>query len=80
MLLPDKEVEVPASALGAMYNRGKAEALEEVESILAEVIDHLYLQYKPNFCDWDNKTHLLGQFKETVKLNFHVQITKQGEK
>lgn len=50
---------------------------EEFEMILAEVIDDLYLQYKPNFCDWENRTHKLGWFKEGIKAKMHERLMKE---
>jgi len=41
---------------------------EWFEILLAEVIDRQYLKYRDDICDYDNKTHTLGRFKESIKL------------
>jgi hypothetical protein len=47
---------------------------EKYEIILAEVIDDLYIKYKPDFCDYKNRTHKLGWFKEQIKAEFHNRL------
>jgi len=49
---------------------------EQAERILAEVIDTIYLEMKEDFCDYKNKTHKLGWFKERVKIYFHQKISE----
>jgi len=44
------------------------------ESILAEVIDDIYLEMKEDFVDYKNGTHKLGMFKELVKTEFHNKL------
>jgi len=51
---------------------------EEFEILLAEVVDELYLRALPTFCDWENRTHKLGWFKEGVKARVHLEIKKRG--
>lgn len=53
---------------------GKTITKTKAEEALAEVIDMLYLQHKQNFCDYENKTHKLGWFKEQVKEKFRLRI------
>ena len=47
---------------------------EEFEILLAEVIDELYIKYKKDFCDYKNKTHKLGWFKESVKSEIYRRL------
>ena len=47
---------------------------EQAEIVLAEVIDTIYLEMKKDFCDYENKTHKLGAFKEMVKMQFHNDL------
>lgn len=47
---------------------------EEFEMLLAEVIDELYLAHKEGFCDYKNKTHKLGWFKEHIKFEIHQRL------
>ncbi len=49
---------------------------EQFEILLAEVIDSLYLEYKKDFCDYKNKTHKLGWFKENIKSLVHEKLNK----
>ena len=48
--------------------------VDEFESIHAGVIDTIYLQYKRDFVDWENKTHKLGWFKENVKQLYYLSL------
>ena len=50
---------------------------EEFEMLLAEVIDDLYIKYKPGFCDYENKTHKLGMFKEQIKYEINKRLENQ---
>ena len=50
--------------------------INEAEIILARVIDELYLEYKNDFCDYKNKTHKLGQFKEMIKCEFAMEMKR----
>ena len=52
----------------------------EIEQLLAEVIDDLYLMYKGSFVDYKNKTHKLGWFKEAIKSHFHNRLEKEYDK
>ena len=58
------------------FNKFLAGSNELYEAVLAEVIDDLYLTYKPSFVDWEKKTHKLGWFKEAVKQRFHEALSR----
>jgi len=47
---------------------------DQFEILLADVIDTLYVRYKENFCDWENKTHKLGWFKEGIKAEVAARL------
>ena len=50
------------------------EEKEQFEILLAEVIGDLYLEHKKEFCDYKNKTHKLGWFKEKIKLEINRKL------
>lgn len=50
---------------------------DHVEIILAEVIDELYIRYKPKFA---GKPHHLGSFKEGIKAFFHQRLVGNQSK
>lgn len=50
--------------------------IEQIESLLAEAIDDLYLRMKGNFVDYKNQTHKLGWYKENVKKLFHEKLKR----
>lgn len=47
---------------------------EDFEIQLTKVIDDLYLEYKKDFCDYKNKTHKLGWFKEQIKFRINKKL------
>jgi hypothetical protein len=51
--------------------------LDYSEKVLAIIIDKIYLRMKDDFCDYENKTHKLGWFKELVKDEFHKALTEE---
>ena len=57
-----------------MTNTKKSIQKQEIEQILAEVIDDLYCKTKDDFANYKEKTHKLGFFKELVKANFHRKL------
>ncbi len=61
---------------GKMYITTDDKTADIFESLLAEVVDDLYLEHKPNFCDYKNKTHKLGWFKEKIKMEISERILK----
>lgn len=52
---------------------------EQAEIALAQIIDDIYLEMKAGFCDYENKTHKLGWFKERVKGEFHNFLNSPPE-
>lgn len=49
------------------------------EDDLAFIIDGLYLEMKDGFCDYENKTHKLGFFKERIKQEVDKFLTSKED-
>jgi len=53
---------------------------EEFEILLTEIVDNLYLEYREDFCDYENKTHKLGWFKEQIKSEVSKKLNQLNKK